>query len=215
MGKTIVATLLFFFLGYSICNSQVGNVIDRAKYERKKPKIKKSKSKTLVLAQSITRNSKTDIEKATAIYRWIASNIAYDNELMRNVKLQKEIYTSTDNIIEKALQRKMALCGGFAFLYQDLCKNVGITSEVIHGYTKSYTGKPKDRKPAHTWNVVKLNGKWEFLDITWAISHGSNNKPDDFWFLTKPQEFIFSHYPEDSKWTLVSNPITLAEFQKI
>ncbi len=150
-----------------------------------------------------------------AIYKWIASNISYDNELRLSPKLQKEFYTSEENVIKKVLERNMALCGGFAFLFKSLCEDVGVPAEVVHGFTKDYSGKiQKNKKPNHTWSAVKLNGQWQLLDITWAISYGSNNKTDDFWFLTSPANFILSHFPEDRKWTLLGNSISFSEFQR-
>ncbi|SRX52369.1 transglutaminase domain-containing protein [Aequorivita sp. CIP111184] len=170
---------------------------------------------TTKLAFAITKDATSDKDKVFAIYKWIASNISYDNELRLSAELQKEFYTSEENVTKKVLERKMALCGGFAFLFKSLCENVGVPTEVIHGFTKDYSGKiQKSKIPNHTWNAVKLNGKWKLLDITWAISYGSNNKADDFWFLTKPADFILSHFPEDRKWTLLGNPISFSEFQK-
>ena len=198
----------------NISFGQIGAVIGNNKiYKESIPKKKNTPLSTKSLAFKITKNANTDSEKAKAIYNWITSNISYDNELMRNVKLQKEFYTSEENVIKKVLERKMALCGGFAFLYKSLCEDVGISAAVVHGFTKDYSGKVKNnKKPHHTWNAVKLDGKWQLLDLTWAISHGSANKPDNFWYLTKPSDFIYSHYPQDKKWLLVGNPISFSEF---
>ncbi len=166
------------------------------------------------LSYAITKNTNTEKEKVTAIYKWIAAHISYDNELRLSEKLQKEIYTSEDNVMKKVLERKMALCGGYAFLFKSMCEDVGISAEVIHGFTKDYSGKVrKSKKPNHTWNAVKLNGKWQLLDITWAISYGTPNGTDDFWFLTKPTDFIYTHYPEIPKWSLLENEISHSKFK--
>ncbi|MGO3183955.1 MAG: transglutaminase domain-containing protein [Aequorivita sp.] len=198
-------------------NAQIGSVI--GKKENYKTKINKQKETPLSterLAFSITRNAKSDFEKAKSIYKWIAENISYDNELMQSEKLQKQIYTSEDNVVRNVLEREKALCGGYALLFKYLCADVGIPAEAVNGFTKDYSGKSQKRKvPNHTWNAVKLNEKWQLLDITWAIGHGSTEMPDGFWFLTKPTDFIYTHYPEDSKWTLMENPISLSDFNKI
>lgn len=169
---------------------------------------------TETLAKSITAYSRSDSEKVYAIYRWIASNIQYDTELRFSKKLQKKIYTSEENVVDNVLDRKMALCGGYAFLFRDLCERVNIPVKVVHGFTKPIEGQPQNYKqPNHTWNAVKLNGKWQLLDITWAVGHGSS-KPDDFWYLTRPEDFIYTHYPENPKWTLMNNRISFADFKK-
>src|SRR5690606_23948630 len=208
----------FLCLGFGwVCEGQIGAVIGGN--ENYKIPVKKEMAanvSTKKLAFSITRNATSDTEKTAEIFKWIAENISYDNELMRSEKLQKQFYTSEENVIKKVLERKMALCGGFAFLYKQLCADVGISAEVIHGFTKKYSGKTqKSKTPEHTWNAVKLNGKWQLLDITWAISHGTAKNPDDFWYLVKPSEFILSHYPENKKWTLLKNPVSFSEFQKL
>lgn len=169
---------------------------------------------TQQLAKKITRYSNTESEKATAIFNWIATNITYDTELRLNTSLQKEIYTSETNVVNHVLKRRKALCGGYAFLFQKLCKEVGIQSEVIHGFTKKYgTRLTKSSQPDHTWNAVQLNGKWHLLDLTWAVSHGTTNKPKMFWYTTKPTDFIKTHYPQDPQWTLLRTTISLNEFQ--
>ncbi len=209
--------LFLLFLGFGINSSaQIGAVIgkDNRHKEYISTKIKPVFS-TEKLAFAITRNSNNDNEKVFAIYKWITSNISYDNELRLSSMLQKEFYISEENVIKKALEREMALCGGFAFLFKNLCDDVGVSAEVVHGFTKDYSGKiQKNKQPSHTWNAVKLNGQWQLLDITWAISYGGKNSPDDYWFLTKPADFILSHYPENQKWTLLGNPISISEFQE-
>lgn len=210
----------FFFISFIISlsqgvSAQSRNVIGVYKpVQSKHIKGDRIPFSTKQLAFSITRNARTDSEKAYAIYKWITQNIAYDNELMRSENLQNRIYTSEENVVKNVINRKMALCGGFALLYKSLCEDVGIQAEAVNGFTKDFTGRLKERKiPNHTWNVVKLNGKWQLLDITWAIGHGIKNAPDEFWYLTKPKDFIYSHYPENPKWTLLEDYVSFSEFQ--
>lgn len=211
--------LLYFILAISIFPTYGQKTyIIRGQVDLKRERIVKSHKIDEVvlekLAYKITRNSRTDKEKLSDIYLWIASNISYDHELARNKDLQRSIYTSEANVVSEVLRRKMALCGGFSFLLRDLCYKLGIESEVIHGYTKSYSDLDRREMPHHTWNAVYLEGEWKLIDITWAIGHGESDNPDSFWFLTSPEEFIRSHYPEDVRWTLLENPISFTEFQK-
>lgn len=37
---------------------------------------------------------------------------------------------------------------------------------------------------------------------------------DDFYFLTDPEDFIVSHFPDEEKWQLLDTPIPLDEFEK-
>jgi len=203
---------LFLIFGGSLYG-QVGNIIGKKQSRVKHANKNETAVLTKNLAQRITKDSRSDSEKVYAIYRWIATNVSYDHQLRLNTDLQKKIYVSEENIIKNVLGRRKALCGGFAFLFKDLCENVGVSAEVVHGFTKNYSSEiPDNNIPTHTWNVVKLNGHWELLDITWAIAYGQSNIPDDFWYLTNPRDFIYSHYPEDPRWILLPPAISLGEF---
>lgn len=213
--KSLYIVGLFLIFGGSI-HGQIGNIIGK-KEQRARPE-NKPETALLVksLAKKITARAQSDSEKVYAIYHWMATNISYDNELRLNTDLQREIYVSEENVIKNVLERRKALCGGFAFLFREFCQNVGISAEVVHGFTKDYSSKvPEDRTPTHTWNVVKLNDRWELLDITWAVAHGQSNIPDDFWYLTPPRDFIYSHYPEDTRWILLPSYISLTEFYSV
>lgn len=213
-----IAYVFFLLISFGFGSyAQIGSVIGSDKHHKKRSvkENKKTSFSTAKLAFAITKDATSEKEKVTAIYKWIATHISYDNELRLSAKLQKEFYTSEENVLKKVLERKMALCGGYAFLFKSLCENVGVSAEVVHGFTKDYSGKiQKNKQPTHTWSAVKLNGQWQLLDITWAISYGNKNGPDDYWFLTKPTDYILSHYPEDRKWILLGNPISFSEFQK-
>lgn len=37
---------------------------------------------------------------------------------------------------------------------------------------------------------------------------------DDFYFLTDPEEFIYTHFPDEERWQLLEAPIPLEEFEK-
>ena len=164
------------------------------------------------LAFKITKNAYTESEKAKAIFTWIATHIDYDNELRYNTSLQKSIYVSEESVITQVLQRKKALCGGFAFLFERLCNTVNIDAKVIHGYTKTPGLRRKHNKVHHTWNAVKINGNWKLLDITYAKSHSATKEINMQWYHMEPKYFIKTHLPKESKWTLLGYSMSLKDF---
>lgn len=69
------------------------------------------------------------------------------------------------------------------------------------------------------------------FEETHVFIHGAENQPrvysqtcslhlsppqrfDDFYFLTDPEEFIYTHFPDEEKWQLLDAPIPLEEFEK-
>ena len=40
-------------------------------------------------------------------------------------------------------------------------------------------------------------------------------KLDEFWFLTDPEEFKYTHFPSDQKWTLLNREFTKKDFYQL
>jgi transglutaminase/protease-like cytokinesis protein 3 len=73
------------------------------------------------------------------------------------------------------------------------------------GYTKD-----------HAWNAVQINGQWQLLDATWGAGYADDSRHyvrsfDDFWFLTPPSQFVYTHYPDDASWQLLKPTVPVAE----
>jgi transglutaminase/protease-like cytokinesis protein 3 len=209
----------FFLLSFSMSslNAQIGGpVASRSNKQNRSHTVENSTTVYRKLAARITENTTGELEKARAIFNWIATHISYDNELRHDTRLQKQFYTSEKNVISKVLERRKALCGGYAFLFKELCKQVGLQSEVVHGFSKKYYSQARvTKKPDHTWNSVKINGTFYLLDLTLAVSQGQGSKPNMSWFCTNPDFFIKTHYPEDKKWALIPNPLSRTEFERL
>lgn len=93
----------------------------------------------------------------------------------------------------------------------------------ISGWAKGAEYRPGDpitSGPAnHSWNAVFIDGSWHLVDCHWATRYlrgdgdGSSTDAetkygfeyDDFYFLTDPEQMIFSHLPTDDKWQLMEN----------
>lgn len=59
-----------------------------------------------------------------------------------------------------ALVQKKALCEGYAKAYSYLCNLAGIENFIVTGQTTV----------PHMWNMVKLDGNWYHVDVTWDNS---------------------------------------------
>ena len=79
----------------------------------------------------------------------------------------------------------------------------------------------------HSWTVVNVEGKWELVDpLLGAGERESGDQDpsllqlniDDHFFLTDPEEFLYSHFPyerggaECSRWQLLPRPASLHQF---
>ncbi|WP_180957888.1 transglutaminase domain-containing protein [Psychroflexus sp. MES1-P1E] len=168
------------------------------------------------LAEKITSEFTTDLEKVRALFVWITNNITYDFELLESKKLKQEFYISQDSVIDKTLERKKAICSGYSLFFKKLCNDLDIQGEVVNGYSKQWFDSSISKNvPDHAWNAVKIDEKWFLIDTTWASKNEDNTERDDFWFMTNPESFVYSHYPEDEKWTLLENGLTKEDFDQL
>jgi len=180
------------------------------------------------LSQQLTAPYTTDLEKVRSIFRWITEHIAYATRPRMNVSRSALHYSppsmdsllalkSVDEIVAyTVLQQRTALCNGYARLFKTLCDYAGIRTELVTGYARDGWSNYKFRSN-HTWNAVYVDSAWHLVDATWAsgfisFSNEFVKQYDDTYFFPDPAQFIYTHYPEDLKWSLLSNPPTLREF---
>ena len=221
--KKILLLALIFISG--LCNAQnysnVDTIVDRY------PKNFKSVE---TLASWINQDFQSDAEKVRAAYYWLASNIEYHSDLVV-INPSFEIYFSeyqkaraeklkAEKKIEETFSTKKANCLGYALSLKSLCDRFNIENEVVTGIAKCDADDINDelRLKNHAWNAVKLNNKWELIDISWATGYNYNtdlevqNVPHHYYYLTEPNELINHHYPSDKKWQLLEQPISLNDF---
>ncbi len=171
-----------------------------------------------VLTHYLIKPAKNDQEKVRSFYIWLAENIAYDVQAYRSFDAAKIGQTKPNDV----LRRKKAVCQGYAELFQEMCRLVGIKSYVIPGYSKGFGYQPDNRTftyADHAWNAVFLNGEWRLVDATWG-SGGVNNQMkyvqqfNEKYFLTSPQVFVQDHMPLQPAWQLLDCPVSMKAFAK-
>jgi transglutaminase-like putative cysteine protease len=148
----------------------------------------------------------TDMEKARVIYRWITANITYDEAT--GERIDAGIFTGNpDQNAEAVFSRRNAVCEGYSRLFKQMSDYAGLHVAYITGWGKvdyAYLSSAYYKKN-HAWNAVQIDGTWHLLDSTWGAGD-VDSFVMDFWFLTPPEQFVFTHCPDDAKWQLLENP---------
>ena len=194
--------------------------------QRSKPKPEEDPAQ---LAQLLTASNTTELQKVTAIFRWITNNISYrtaSNAIYRRSSYSKRqpleededtaaLKPLNERVAEGVLRDRIAVCNGYARLFTTLCDYAGIRSEIIIGYAKANFNKASFG-PNHYWNAVMIDSAWYLLDATWASGYIFRNdfvhEYDARYFLTSPKTFILDHYPDDLRWTLLDESPLPGEF---
>ncbi|KAM8915797.1 kyphoscoliosis peptidase [Spinachia spinachia] len=169
------------------------------------------------IVQSITHGARDELERLRAIWVWLCHNIEYD---VSGYLGHSEKLSSPQEVIAAG----RAVCCGYSSLCTEMCREVGIECREVPGHSKGIgylQGQSlKNVKSDHLWNCVLLGGHWFLLDACWGAGRVDVQRQsfvkrfDDFYFLTDPEEFIESHFPDEEKWQLLDAPIPLEEFER-
>lgn len=172
------------------------------------------------LAAKIASDFSSNKDKIKAIFYWMTHNIRYDLVEFRNPRQpdsfmysdetdkQRKLQAIADKIVAKTLRTRKGVCEGYAATFSKLCDLLSIENEIIEGYVRFgiQTIGNQGNVPNHAWNAVKLNGKWQFIDATWAagaVMYGKwKKKFNPYYFDIPKRNYFKTHYPEDSLWQL-------------
>lgn len=91
----------------------------------------------------------TEIGAVKHIYNWIIDNAEYST-------------TPADYEADSIFLKGCGVCSGYASAFNMLCAACGIESFSVHGYACAQPMRGKE----HSWNCVRIDGDWYFLDIT-------------------------------------------------
>lgn len=173
------------------------------------------------LVSYLEKMADTDLEKARAIYVWLAENISYDAKSINKNKFG-------DNSALAVLKSKKAVCEGYARLFELLGNKMGLNILFVGGYSRNDVLQESwdfdEEEGDHAWNMIKIDDEWRVFDATWGAGSGNDDargrlvftkEYSDNWFDLSPYEAIFSHYPEDTSLILTEPRLTLDKFESL
>lgn len=165
------------------------------------------------LVEKIKTCAKTELEKAWLLFCWIGKNIRYDLQCK-------------NNSAESVFRERVGVCRGFVSLYHECCSLLSIECLEISGYAKQSflkSGENLQNSP-HAWNAIILDEYTYLLDPTWGAGGGDgSNELEDFYFLTSPEAFIYTHFcighqllePEINKEDFLSLPVMKSTYYRL
>ena len=166
---------------------------------------------------NVVSNKFTDkMDKARAIYYWVAHNIVYDTKLIRSNSTVK-------NTPAEVLKTRKAVGIGFASLFQDMCSSADIRCLTVDGFVKYNTQQigEKDQEINHSWAVVQLGQSpedWYYVDPAFGSGYLNADMKEftraytDAYFFTEKASFNQQHFPDNSAWKLGSAPKSKKDF---
>lgn len=165
-------------------------------------------SSTAKLSDYLCSPYSSDEEKFASIFYWVAKNIAYNDVLAKKAIF----YEDVNEIVDQVMKTKSGVCQHFAELLARLGQESGLEVYVVNGYTR--TDGLVDNL-THAWNILKVSGKWYFIDATWAGSSlktiYKNQFPRSFFMMTAAEN-MERRMPFDPIWQGLTSPVKYNDF---
>lgn len=140
-------------------------------------------SAILTKAKELTKQAKTNMDKAKAIHEYIIKNYTYDNKKASSIESD---YTPNAS---KFFKDKSGICYDYATLAAVMLRSVGVPTKLAKGYETS------NSKVYHAWNEVYDDalGEWITIDTTFDSANYASGKKVNF-------EKDSNHYTTDKAY---------------
>lgn len=93
----------------------------------------------------------TEVEKMLAVHDAIVLSAAYDTERLEDGNFPRESYTSYGILVNG-----VGVCQGYALGFLEIMNQLKIEGKIVTSLAMN-----------HAWNIVKNEGSWYHLDVTW------------------------------------------------
>ncbi|MBO4645735.1 MAG: hypothetical protein J5642_04390 [Bacteroidales bacterium] len=188
--------------------------------------------KIKAVVAEITRDCRTDYEKAQAIYEWIVRNVDYNHDLVDSIQMISDSVSIYDplnsdsymrNLNEEMLgkgvavfEKRSGICSNISHLYKLMCTEAGLRCKIVLGINIGLDGIG-----GHAWNIVEIHGKKHLVDVTAGIGARELTWLDMLfpqsekrnYFDASPSFFIKNgYYPLHKEDQCLSVPITVDRF---
>ncbi|OWF45838.1 Kyphoscoliosis peptidase [Mizuhopecten yessoensis] len=162
-----------------------------------------------------------DLGRIRSIYTWLTS------QNLNQIKMP--LPPIREGCVPYYLSRLKNKKGNYAQLLSLMCRHAKLSCVVVHGCLKGSTytiGQlVKDNKDIlyGEWNAVLVDNVWRLVNAYWgacAVSGDVNQNEsakfcvDEAFFLPDPEQLIYSHFPEESKWQLLETKVSIKQFEK-
>lgn len=134
----------------------------------------------------------SDFESVKAVHDYLIKNYDYDE--------QHQNYLDYEGYLGGTM-----VCQGYCMAAFLLLSEMDIPVRIVVGASEDY-----EADSDHAWNVVKVDGQWYNMDVTWDDKGGKT--PPDYTFFLKSDSDFYKHtregwYDYDKEMAIVSYPM--------
>lgn len=145
----------------------------------------------IIILDSKIQKTVSNYEKFKILHDYLVNNMKYDYDYVQNA-YDNEI---VDPIYLSFVAGK-GICSVYAETYMWLCRRYGLECWMVDGDAKGaiYEGDTPSWGLGHAWNIVKLDGKYYHVDVTFDDPIGANDLEYDYFLVSD------SMMMDDHRW---------------
>ena len=139
-----------------------------------------ARARVAEVAARLNRAGISEYERVVAVNEYLCDNVYYP---------PNEPYPDVTHSVYGALVNGCSVCEGYACSAAAILREMGVTSDLVIGYCTN--------GGCHAWNLVKVDGNWYQLDVTWNDGGGRREEyllVTDAYML-KSRTWDFGSYP--------------------
>ena len=133
-----------------------------------------NKSDQIIEQMNTTLSDASDIYKALYLHDWLSTHVTYGDGASP---------TGGALYAYNAIVNGRGVCGDYASAYWYLLHKVGINSYIV-----DYSD--------HVWNIIEINNKWYYVDVTWDTHDAYDNVDRSQFLMSKEKCHIYHNKSE-------------------
>lgn len=147
--------------------------------------------------EEVLHDGMSPFEMEAALYDWVVRNVDYcwDHAELPD-KANRATYTPYGGLVERE-----AICLGYASTFQLLMEMAGVECLTVVGASHASTVD-------HAWNMVRLNGQWYCVDVTWDYAYRDKMNGCEWRYFNVTSDYMAR---TDHQWDYANTPEATVE----
>lgn len=148
------------------------------------------------IAENINEHQ-SDYDKALVIHDFLKKNVQYDYDALNNFSNGTSHFEHSYTAYGALVNHK-CVCAGFSSAMKLICDRIGLECYIVTGIGSStvFNG-------THAWNIVKINGYYHHIDVTWDNQFSDDSEIPNYCYFNLCDESI----SKDHTWERKNFPV--------
>jgi hypothetical protein len=161
-------------------------------------------NKAKEIVDKLIKPGMTDLQKEIALHDYVLENTIYDMKTSDQNLVSSDAHTAYGLLLNG-----QAVCDGYAEAMHLLLTMSGIESDVVYGNeaeSEELQQSGWDFNVGHEWNIVKIDGEYYHLDVTWDDNSQDMYKTTSYEYFNKSDKAMSRDHiwDRDTYWECTS-----------